>query len=155
MYSVWIFFFNSCSLKSYLPPKPIEGPHRRVKQYCIMCCAQSLSHVQLFATQWTVICQAPLSMGILQERILKWVATSTSRRSSQLRDQTQNSHIAGGIFTAATREAHCCILVSVILNSCYTFVYSPPSHFLLVQSLVYAFFKGISQDSSLVSCFPK
>ena len=26
------------------------------------------------ATQWTVACQAPLSMGILQARILKWVA---------------------------------------------------------------------------------
>ena len=25
--------------------------------------AQSLSHVQLFATPWTVACQAPLSMG--------------------------------------------------------------------------------------------
>ena len=36
--------------------------------------AQSLSHVQLFATPWTVGCQAPLSMGILQARILEWVA---------------------------------------------------------------------------------
>ena len=32
------------------------------------------SRVQLFATPWTVACQAPLSMGILQARILKWVA---------------------------------------------------------------------------------
>ena len=31
---------------------------------------QSLSHVQLFATLWTVACQTPLSMGILQARIL-------------------------------------------------------------------------------------
>ena len=29
-----------------------------------------LSHVRLFATPWTVACQAPLSMGILQARIL-------------------------------------------------------------------------------------
>ena len=28
--------------------------------------AQSLSRVSLFATLWTVVCQAPLSMGILQ-----------------------------------------------------------------------------------------
>ena len=27
-----------------------------------VCCAQSLSHVQLFVTPWTVACQAPLSM---------------------------------------------------------------------------------------------
>ena len=37
--------------------------------------------------------------GILQARILKWVAILFSRGSSQLRDQTQVSHIAGGFFT--------------------------------------------------------
>ena len=46
---------------------------------------------QLFVTPWTVGRQAPLSMGILQARILKWVAMSSSRASSQLRDQTQVS----------------------------------------------------------------
>ena len=44
--------------------------------------AQSLSCVQLFVTLWTVTRQAPLSMGILQARILKWVAISSSSRSS-------------------------------------------------------------------------
>ena len=34
------------------------------------------SCVRLFATPWTVACQAPLSMGILQARILEWVASS-------------------------------------------------------------------------------
>ena len=44
--------------------------------------------------------------GILQARRLEWVAFSFSRGSSQLRDQTQVSHIAGGFFTSwATREA--------------------------------------------------
>ena len=44
--------------------------------------------------------------GILQARILEWVAFSFSRESSQLRDWTQVSHIAGGFFTSlATREA--------------------------------------------------
>ena len=33
-------------------------------------CAQSLSHVEIYAIPWTVACQAPLSMGILQARIL-------------------------------------------------------------------------------------
>ena len=32
----------------------------------LCCCALSLSRVQLFATPWTVACQAPLSMGTLQ-----------------------------------------------------------------------------------------
>jgi len=44
--------------------------------------------------------------GILQARILEWVAIPFSRRSSQPRDQTQVSHIAGRFFTNwATREA--------------------------------------------------
>ena len=44
--------------------------------------------------------------GDLQARILEWVAMSSSRGSSQPRDQTQVSRIAGGFFTVwATREA--------------------------------------------------
>ena len=30
-------------------------------------CVQSLHHVQLFETPWTVACQAPLSMGLSQQ----------------------------------------------------------------------------------------
>ena len=45
--------------------------------------------------------------GILQARILEWVAVHFSRGSSQPRDQTQVSRIAGGFFTSlATKEAH-------------------------------------------------
>ena len=47
-----------------------------------------LGRVWLFVTPWTVARQAPLSMGILQARILDWVAISFSRRSSWSRDQT-------------------------------------------------------------------
>ena len=36
--------------------------------------------------------------GIFQARILEWVASPFSRGSSQPRDQTQVSHIAGGLF---------------------------------------------------------
>ena len=44
--------------------------------------------------------------GILQARILEWVAFPFSRGSSQPRDQTQVSRIAGRFFTSwATREA--------------------------------------------------
>ena len=59
------------------------------------------------ATLWTIACQAPLSMQILQARILEWVALSSSRGSSQPRDRTQVSHIAGRFFTSwATKETH-------------------------------------------------
>ena len=42
----------------------------------------------LFATPWTVALQAPLSMGILQARILEWVPMPSSRGSSRPRDRT-------------------------------------------------------------------
>ena len=43
--------------------------------------------------------------GILQATILEWVAVPFSKGSSQPRDHTQVSHIAGGFFTSwATRE---------------------------------------------------
>ena len=40
-------------------------------------CALSLSHVQFFANPWTIAHQA-LSKGILQSRILEWVAMPSS-----------------------------------------------------------------------------
>ena len=60
----------------------------------------SFSRVQLFVTPWTI------AHGILQARILEWVAFPISKGSSQPRNQTQVSHIAGGFFTSwATKEA--------------------------------------------------
>ena len=38
--------------------------------------------------------------GILQVKILEWIAFPFSRGSSQPNDQTQVSHIAGGFFTS-------------------------------------------------------
>ena len=55
-----------------------------------------------------VDCSLPGSSihGILQGKILEWVAISFSRGSSQPRDQTQVSHIAGRCFTLwVTKEA--------------------------------------------------
>ena len=60
------------------------------------------SHVRLFETPWTAAHQAPLSMGILQSRILEWVAVPSSRGSSRPRDGTcgsYDSRMAGGFFT--------------------------------------------------------
>ena len=37
-------------------------------------CVLSFSHVRLFVTPWTGAHQGPLSMGILQAKILEWVA---------------------------------------------------------------------------------
>ena len=56
---------------------------------------------------WTVSHEAPWAHGILQARILEWVAMPLSRGSSQPRDRTYIFCIAGSFFTVwATREAH-------------------------------------------------
>ena len=47
-------------------------------------------------TLWTVACQAPLSMGILQARILEWVAMPSSKGSSQPKDQTRSPTFQAG-----------------------------------------------------------
>ena len=63
---------------------------------------KSLSCVRLFVTPWTV---ASIH-GIFQARVLEWGAISSSRGSSQPRDRTQVSRIAGRHFTVwATTEA--------------------------------------------------
>ena len=82
----------------------VVGKERRDKfWYCVL---SHFSHVWLFVIPWTVAHQVPLSMGILQARILEWVAMPSSKGSSQPRDWTQVSHTAGGFFTIwATRKA--------------------------------------------------
>ena len=73
-------------------------------------CVKWLSNVQLFENPWTVACQALQSMRILQARILEWGAIPPSKGSSQLRDRTQVSCIAGRFFTIRARmEALFCI----------------------------------------------
>ena len=66
----------------------------------VLCCSLSLSYVQIFAAPWTAACLAPLSMGILQARILELVAMPSSRGSSRPRDWTQISCITGSFFTS-------------------------------------------------------
>ena len=83
----------------------------------VLCCAYSLSRVQLFATAWTIAHQAPLSMGILQARVLEWVAMPSSRGSSQSKNQTRVSCFAGGLFNSwATREAPSCLDTEVYVK---------------------------------------
>ena len=60
-----------------------------------MCCAVLCLVTQLglthgVTTPWTVAYQVSLSMGILQGRILKWVAVPCSRGSSQPSDQNKS-----------------------------------------------------------------
>ena len=74
---------------------------------CVCVCVGCFSRLQFFVTPWTV-CSPPGSSvhGILQARIVEWVALPSSRESSQPRDQTRVSCFAGRFFTTwATRVA--------------------------------------------------
>ena len=85
-WSVWLipspaYFPNpgiepgSSAVQANSLPTEIPG---KTKIVYIMCCAV-LSHFQLFVIPWTVVNQAPLPMGILQARILEWVAMPSSK----------------------------------------------------------------------------
>ena len=79
------------------------------------------SHVQLIATLWTVAHQAPLSMGILQARILEWVAMPSNRGSSRPRDQIHvscSSRIISRFFTAEPLgKPFCYVYFTTIKNN--------------------------------------
>ena len=70
---------------------------------------QRMLHVNLVSKVKVKVAQSCLTLcdpmayivhGILQARILEWVAFPFSRGSSQPMDQTQVSLIAGGFFTS-------------------------------------------------------
>ena len=52
------------------------------------------SHVQLFATLWTITLAGSSVHGISQARVLEWAAMPSSRGSSQPRDGTCVSYIS-------------------------------------------------------------
>ena len=83
----------------------VSSSHQVVKVLELQLQHQSFQWICLVAKSCPTLCkpmdcsQAPLSVGILQARILEWVTIPSSRRSSQCRDQTHISHTAGGFST--------------------------------------------------------
>ena len=67
---------------------PLKVSHFKSVLCCILCLvAQSCLTLE---SPWTVVRQAPPSMGILQATILEWVAMPSSRGSSQPRNRTRS-----------------------------------------------------------------
>ena len=91
------------------------GPRRAQGSSCI----SPIQRVKVKVAQTCLTHQDPMDYtvhGILQARILEWVVFPFSRGSSQPRDWTQVSRVAGGFFTSwATREAQCYFLIRVWL----------------------------------------
>ena len=63
------------------------------------CVLSRFSHVQLFVTLWTVACQVPLSMGFFRQEYWNGLPCPPPEESSQPKDRTCISWIAGGFFT--------------------------------------------------------
>ena len=81
----------------------VEISLKRVITYIMVACAQLLSCVQLFATPWTVACQAPLSMGFPRQEYWSGLPFLSPGESPHARDEHRSPALAGGFFT--TREA--------------------------------------------------
>ena len=85
-------------------------------------CYAVLSCIQLFSTPWTIVCQAPLTMGFPRQ-LLEWVAISFSRGSSWLRDRTHvfcNTCIGRQILYHCTTWKAWIYTVSSVAQSCQT-----------------------------------
>ena len=64
---------------------------------------------------------ASSAYGMVQARILEWVAISFARGSSQPRDRTQVSHIAGRRFNLCTTERNIKMNIQLSLKYCQSF----------------------------------
>ena len=109
-YKIFDSCFHSLSIWNVFPYFPLSQELLWSVSQSVSC----FSCVRLFATLWTVACQGPLSMGILQARILEWVVISSCRGSSQPRDQTLMSCVSCTLAfftTSATWET----LVSIVI----------------------------------------
>ena len=105
---------DTCSL---FPPSGDPWPS------CLLL-AHSLSHVRLLQPHGLYSPPGSSVHGILQARILESVVISSSRVSSQTKNQTWVSCIAGRFFSNwATREVHIKMYFSPILGLEYTFYF--------------------------------
>ena len=97
-------------------------------KFC-MCVLSHLSCVWLCATLLAVASQSPLPMGILQARILEWVAMPSFRESSQSRDQTCMSYVS-------------CIGRQVLYHQCHLGSLLHPCIQPTVDCVVYVYWKN-------------
>ena len=80
---VFVIHWHESAMDVHVFPIPIPPERkvmslRRTAEKCAFLLIR-FSRIQLVATLWTTACQAPLSMGILQVRILEWIAMPSSR----------------------------------------------------------------------------
>ena len=97
---VRIWCFHCCMAKRNRKNKQPPLPHQnhKTQNRLDLSVKGGAFHVCVKVTQSCLTLCDYIAHGILQARILEWVAFPFSRGSSQPRDQTQVSHIVGGFF---------------------------------------------------------
>ena len=101
----------------------MQGESKSCKNLKVWGCCGLVAQLCTTLCNTLMNCNQPGSSvhGIFQTRILEWFAISSSRGSSQLRDQTQVLGTAGRFFTIrATREALFHAATARSLQSCST-----------------------------------
>ena len=78
---------------------------------------KSLNHVWLFATPWTIASQAPPFMGFPRQEYWSGLPFPSPEESSQPRDLTQISCIAGRFFTIWANTYYLNIFVVFLLKT--------------------------------------
>ena len=105
-----------CFVQARIEVLPQESKAERV-----LC--SPLSHVQLFATPWTVALQAPLSMGFSRQEYWSGLPFLSPGDLSDTGVEPRSPAIEGRFFTIrATRGAHICLRLIHFLKQFAEFV---------------------------------
>ena len=91
-------FSSICILQVNVLFREVVDKPNCISLSCVLCWVAQLCPT--LCNHMDCIHQAPLPMGIFQAKTLEWVATPSSRGSSQPRDRTGVSCIAGRFFTS-------------------------------------------------------
>ena len=106
-----LVIYKQYFFKNYLTAKNISSSYltrylyyQKYKYICMCVCVKSESESPSVVSESLWPHGLYIVHGILQARILDWVAFPFSGGSSQPRDWTQVSHLAGGFFTSWTHK---------------------------------------------------
>ena len=91
-----IFTDSLCSILSSRCWEEISLKHKSDQHVCVCVCVYVRTHVRMFGCVWLFVSPWTIAHvhGILQARLLEWVAIPSSRGSSQPRDQTRVSCVS-------------------------------------------------------------
>ena len=109
--SRWTTRENPTHFKKFLDIKCLSLHYDFTPWVCTHCCVtvHSLSRVWLFATPWTITCQAPLSMGFPRQEYWSGLPFFSPGDLPDPGVEPTFPALAGGFFTIwATREAQLC-----------------------------------------------